>query len=365
MPHSGEDDLIARFFAPLAGPGGLGLKDDAALLSVEPGFDLVVTCDALVAGVHFFADDPPDAIAQKALRVNLSDLAAKGATPKGFVLALALPRDTLSQGERADSAKPSRGEGKPSLPADIQAPHPGPSDRPSPSGRGLRDAWLSAFASGLAADIAAYACPLLGGDTVTTPGPLMISITAFGAVPQGRMVPRTGARAGDLLYVSGTIGDAALGLQVRLGTFVGQGADHLLARYLRPQPRNALASALLECASGAMDVSDGLVGDLAKMMRVSGVSAEVELARVPLSPDATALIAAHPSSLETGLTGGDDYEILASVPLQNAAEFETRAAQAGVAVTRIGHVVRGDAPPQFRDAEGGSIAFARGSYSHI
>ena len=367
MPHSGEDDLIARFFAPLAGPGGLGLKDDAALLSVEPGFDLVVTCDALVAGVHFFPEDPPDAIAAKALRVNLSDLAAKGAAPRGFVLALALPRhgETLSQRERADPAKPSRGEGLLTPPADTQAPHPGPSDLASPSGRGLSDAWLSAFAKGLGADIATYACPLLGGDTVTTPGPLMISITAFGAVPMGRMVPRTGARPGDLLYVSGTIGDAALGLQLRLGTLAAQDADHLLARYLRPQPRNVLAAVLLDCASGAMDVSDGLVGDLAKMMRVSGASAEVELSRVPLSPEASALIAAHAGARETALTGGDDYEILASVPPQNAADFETRAAQSGVAVTCIGHVVRGEAPPQFRDAEGGTIAFARGSYSHI
>jgi thiamine-monophosphate kinase len=323
VPHSGEDDLIARFFAPLAGEGGLGLKDDAALVSVEPGFQLVVTCDALVAGVHFFPEDPPDAIAAKALRVNLSDLAAKGAAPKGFILALALP------------------EG------------------------GVSDFWLSAFVAGLAGDIAAYNCPLLGGDTVKTPGPLMVSITAFGAVPTGRMVPRTGARAGDLLYVTGTIGDAALGLQVRLGQINGQGVDHLLARYLRPQPRNALAPVLLDCASAAMDVSDGLVGDLAKMMRVSGVSADVEAACVPLSPEAAALIAAHAGAFETALTGGDDYEILASIPPQNASVFEARAAEAGVAVTRIGHVLRGDGAPRFRDASGAPIAFARGSYSHF
>jgi thiamine-monophosphate kinase len=329
VPHSGEDDLIARYFAPLAGEGGLGLKDDAALVSVEPGFQLVVTCDALVAGVHFFPDDPPDAIAAKALRVNLSDLAAKGATPKGFILALALPHDaqTLSQGERAD-------------------------------------AWLGSFAAGLGADIATYKCPLLGGDTVKTPGPLMVSITAFGAVPTGRMVPRTGARPGDLLYVTGTIGDAALGLQIRLGTFTGRG-DHLLARYLRPRPRNALASVLLDCASAAMDVSDGLVGDLTKMMRVSGACAGVDAASVPLSPEAAALIGAHAGAFETALTGGDDYEILASVPPQNAGVFEARAAEAGVPVTRIGHVLRGDGSPLFRDASGAPMSFARGSFSHF
>ncbi|MDB5643445.1 MAG: thiamine-monophosphate kinase, partial [Hyphomicrobiales bacterium] len=278
------------------------------------------------------------------MRVNLSDLAAKGATPRGFVLALALPLpqndDTLSKRESADPAKPSRVEG---MSAD----------------------WLGAFAQGLGADILTYACPLLGGDTVMTPGPLMVSITAFGAVPTGRMVPRTGARPGDLLYVSGTIGDAALGLQVRLGKFAAPEVDHLLARYLRPQPRNALAPALLDCASGAMDVSDGLVGDLAKMLRVSGASAEVELSRVPLSSQTAALIAANPSALETALTGGDDYEILASVPPQHAETFEARACEAGVAVTRIGHVTRGDAAPQFRDGSGATIAFLRGSYSHF
>lgn len=324
MPHLGEDDLIARFFAPLAGEGGLGLKDDAALIAGEPGCDLVVTCDALVAGVHFFADDPADAIAAKALRVNLSDLAAKGARGKGFVLALALPANLRT------------------------------------------DDWLGAFARGLREDIATYACLLLGGDTVSTPGPLTISITAFGAVPAGRMVPRTGARPGDLIYVSGTIGDAALGLRLRLGeATAGQGAEHLLARYLRPQPRHALAAALLADASAAMDVSDGLVGDLAKMMRVSGASAEVEVSSVPLSPAARACVAADPGALECALTGGDDYEILAAIPPRNAGSFERRAQDAGVAVTRIGHVVRGDEAPVFRDSSGAPLAFARASFSHF
>ena len=164
-----EDDLIARYFAPLAGAAGLALKDDAALMTPPKGSDLVLTVDALVAGVHFFADDPPDAIARKALRVNLSDLAAKGARPLGFLLALALPADWTAD-------------------------------------------WLGGFAKGLGADGELYDCPLLGGDTVKTPGPLTLSITAFGAVRSGRMPARTGARPGDLLYVSGTIGDAALGL---------------------------------------------------------------------------------------------------------------------------------------------------------
>ncbi len=323
MARLSEDDLIARFFAPLAGPDGLGLKDDAACMAVEPGFDLVVTCDALVAGVHFFPDDPPDAIAAKALRVNLSDLAAKGARPRGFVLALALPAAT-------------------------------------------DEAWLERFAAGLAGDIATYHCPLLGGDTVQTPGPLMVSITAFGLVPSGRMAPRTGAKAGDYLYVSGTIGDAALGLQLRLGTIAaGAGSDHLRARYLRPLPRTALAGALLDHAHACMDVSDGLVGDLAKMMRVSGVSALVEADAVPLSFEVRALVAQSDAHFAQALTGGDDYEILASVPQESAAAFEAAAQMAGVAVTRIGLVRAGEGPPVFCDSTGQTISFARGSYSHF
>src|SRR5271156_1731588 len=170
----GEDDLIVRYFAPLAGPAGLGLKDDVALLRPPQGRDLVLTTDALVAGVHFFADDPPGAIARKALRTNLSDLAAKGATPVGFLLSLALPA-------------------------------------------GWTEPWLAAFAACLGEDAQTYHCPLMGGDTVKTPGPLTLSITALGSVAAGGMAARTGVRPGDRLYVSGTIGDAALGLRLRLG----------------------------------------------------------------------------------------------------------------------------------------------------
>src|SRR6266478_4939029 len=170
---SGEDSLIARYFRPLAAdPGAFGLMDDAAILKAS-GDDTVVTTDTIVEGVHFLTDDPPDTVARKALRVNLSDLAAKGATPAGFVLTLAL--------------------------------------------RAADDAWLAPFARGLGEDATEFGCPLLGGDTVSTPGPLMISITAFGRVPQGKMIRRNGAKAGDRVVVSGTIGDAALGLGVLKG----------------------------------------------------------------------------------------------------------------------------------------------------
>ena len=320
-----EDTLIARYFAPIAGPAGLRLIDDAAVLAPPPGMDLVVTADALVAGVHFFADDPAGSIARKALAVNLSDLAAKGAEPLGFVLTLA-----LQAGWTAD--------------------------------------WLGAFAAGLAEEAASAPCPLLGGDTVRTPGPLTLSITAFGTVPHGRMVRRTGAVAGDRLYVTGTIGDAALGLRLRRGDVLGLGhgeRDHLRDRFLHPRARLVLRAALLAHAHGAMDVSDGLVGDLAKMMRASGATAEVELGAIPLSPAARTAIAAAPDLFDVAVTGGDDYEILAAVPVAEAAAFERAAMASGIAVTPIGTVLPGAIPPLFRAADGAARSFGRGSFSHF
>jgi thiamine-monophosphate kinase len=320
----GEDDLIERYFAPLAGPAGLGLKDDAALLTPPPGRDLVLTTDALVAGVHFFADDPPGAIARKALRVNLSDLAAKGATPVGFLLSLALPS-------------------------------------------GWTEPWLAAFASGLGEDAQTYYCPLMGGDTVKTPGPLTLSITALGSVVTGGMAARTGVRPGDRLYVSGTIGDAALGLRLRLGqgpALAEAHRLHLLDRYLLPRPRLALTPAMV-FAHGGMDVSDGLVGDLTKMLRVSGVGASIELARLPLSAAAAAAISADPASFEIAATGGDDYEILAAVPPDNASTFEAAATTAGVAVAFVGLAIEGAAPPRFLGRDGREVSFTRGAFSHF
>jgi thiamine-monophosphate kinase len=320
-----EDELIARFFAPLAGPAGLGLADDAALVEPPPGDDLVLTTDALVAGVHFFPDDPPDAIARKALRVNLSDLAAKGARPLGFLLSLALPKD-------------------------------------------WREDWLKAFADGLGADAAAYHCPLAGGDTVATPGPLTLSVTAYGAVPAGRMAKRSGVRPGDRLYVTGTVGDAAIGLKIRQArgpgiTRVEQ--DFLLDRYLIPQPRVGLAKAMATLAHAGMDVSDGFVGDLTKMLAVSGVSARVPIYRLPLSRPARGAIAANPDLFTVAATGGDDYEILAAIAPVSAPAFEAEAAAAGVPVTFMGKAVEGYDAPRFVGPDGGTVAFPRGSYSHF
>ena len=325
MPHRpSEDDLIARFFAPLAGPGGLGLKDDAALLRPPEGRDLVLTVDALVANVHFFADDPPEDIARKALRVNLSDLAAKGATPAGFLLSLALPPDWSAE-------------------------------------------WLERFARGLGEDAAHYRCPLLGGDTVKIPGPLTLSITALGFVARGRMSARTGARPGDLLYVSGTIGDAALGLQLRLGKgpeLPPEHRDFLLDRYLRPQPRSALAGAVEAHASGGMDVSDGFVGDLAKMLRVSGVGAHIDLAMVPLSPAARAAVERDARFFDIAVSGGDDYELLISAPPAHAAALELAALHAGAPLTCVGRV---SAAPEtvFMRPDGTVFPLSHGKFSHF
>src|SRR5471030_2844961 len=237
---SAEDRLIARFFAPIAThPGALGLSDDAAFIKPPPGCDLVLKTDAIIGGVHFFADDAASAVASKALRVNLSDLAAKGASPLGFLLSLALPKE-------------------------------------------IGDDWLAGFAEGLRGDAVLYGCPLFGGDTDRTPGPITISIAMFGSVPEGTMVRRAGAKAGDRVFVSGTIGDAALGLMLRKGATAWKldtaQRQHLMSRYLLPQPRNALAEATRTHASAAMDVSDGLAGDLAKLCRVSKAAATIDAA---------------------------------------------------------------------------------------
>ena len=325
---SGEDSLIARYFRPMAtDPGAFNLDDDAAAIKPS-GDDIVVTTDAIVEGVHFLPDDPPDTLARKALRVNLSDLAAKGATPAGFVLTLAL--------------------------------------------RSADEGWLAPFAQALGEDAAEFGCPLLGGDTVSTPGPLMVSITAFGRVAPGRMVHRSGAKPGDRVVVTGTIGDAALGLDVLKGGAVAAALvsdaaarETLAGRYRVPQPRNALAKAVRDHASAAMDVSDGLAGDLAKLCAVSGVSAAIDVARIPLSPAAATLLERHVVDIETLLSGGDDYEILCTLSEGHFAAFMHQARQLGIPATSIGTIVADVAAPLFLDAEGRQLALKRLSYSHF
>ncbi|MCG7393942.1 thiamine-phosphate kinase [Microvirga sp. ACRRW] len=321
-----EDGLIARFFAPLAGEGALGLKDDAASFSPKSGHDLVLTTDALVESVHFLPEDSPASIARKALGVNVSDLAAKGADPAGFLLSLALPE-------------------------------------------GWTEEWLAKFAEGLGEAARDFTCPLLGGDTVKARGALTLSVTAIGEVPPGRMVRRTNAQAGDVICVSGTIGDAALGLKLRkdpawANSLSPDEKAHLDDRYLHPQPRHRLARAVREHAHAAMDVSDGLAGDLAKMMRVSGVSAEIDAEKVPFSSAVQAAIAAEPSLYDLAVTGGDDYEILCTVPENQLDSLLKQADSVGIMMSAIGRVVQGNEIPVFR-MKNSERRYDAGSYSHF
>ncbi|MCF4125700.1 thiamine-phosphate kinase [Methylobacterium sp. SyP6R] len=329
LPRPTEDELIARYFAPLAGAGGLSLRDDAAVLTPRPGHDLVLTTDAVVAGVHYFPDDPPASIAHKALGVNLSDLAAKGAEPRGFLLTLALSDD-------------------------------------------WDEAWLAEFCTGLSEAAALASCPLLGGDTVRAAGSTLVGITALGEVPAGTMVRRDAAQVGDRLLVSGSIGDAALGLKLRQKPAASWGEAlsfparaALVDRYLHPQARLALAPALRAHARAAMDVSDGLVGDLAKMMRAANLSAEVEIDRVPLSDAARGALAAMPVLVDTALTGGDDYEILCAADPASVPALREASERAGLPLTEIGTVTEGGTPPVFRTADGTVRSFRSGSFSHF
>lgn len=329
-PQSAEDRLIATYFRPLAThPGALKLTDDAALLAPPSGHDLVLTADAVIGGVHFFPEDAADMVAKKALRVNLSDLAAKGAKPIGFLLTLALPQS-------------------------------------------VPEAWVELFAQGLGTDAELYECPLLGGDSTRTGGPVAISITALGSVPQGTMVRRSGAKVGDAVMVTGTIGDAALGLELRTVVTAAKRwkienkfSHHLIDRYLLPQPRNALAEAIRLNVTAAMDVSDGLAGDLAKLCDASDVSAEIDVARVPLSEAATSVVTSEPAAIERVLTGGDDYEIVCTVPQERLAAFRADADAARVPVAEIGRITAAKAPPRFVGRDGEPMQFKQASFSHF
>lgn len=326
-----EDNIIARHFRPLAEgvPGAYGLSDDAASLSLDGGDDLVVTTDALVADVHFFADDAAEDIAWKALAVNVSDLAAKAATPIAYSLALVLPRNT---GEE----------------------------------------WIAGFADGLAAAQRAFGIGLSGGDTTVSPnGPLTISVTAFGRVSRSRMLRRSGAKAGDTLYVSGTIGDAALGVKLRGGDAAAlnwpldeTGRQFLTRRYLRPEPRLALRDALLAHASAAMDISDGLGIDASRLSAASGVRVLIDASAVPLSEPAQKLINAGAVPLAALISGGDDYEIFAAIPPKSEDAFLADTASLGLPMTRIGQFAEGTGI-EIRDAGGAPLALDRLGYDHF
>lgn len=322
----GEFDLIARYFTRPVRHAALGVGDDCALLAPRPGMQLAISSDMLVEGRHFFADVDPEALGHKALAVNLSDLAACGAKPQAFTLALALPR--------------------------------------------VDEAWLAGFSKGLLALADAHGCELVGGDT--TQGPLNICITVFGEVPAGQALLRSGARAGDDIYVSGTVGDARLALEALLGHI--HLPDELLAqarlRLERPTPRVALGLALRGIASSAMDVSDGLLGDFGHILKASGVGACIR------TDETIKLIAAgaFPSSAtgqfdqkllqQCTLAGGDDYELLFTAPPQHRAAVAEAATQSQTPVTRIGQV---EAAPGLRllDAQGMPVENRFASFDHF
>ncbi len=329
-PIIGEIEIIAEYFTPLAAntPGSLSLRDDAGYIVTQTDTRLIVTMDALVAGVHFFPDDAPEDIAWKALAVNVSDLAAKGARPKSYMLALAMP------------GAPSR-------------------------------QWLKAFTLGLERVQNIFGIGLLGGDTTATAGPLTIAITAFGELQGIQMPHRDGGKPGQAVYVTGTVGDAALGLKLRRGdaTPADWGldpaqADSLISRYLRPQPRLALAPVLAEQAAATLDISDGLLLDLSRLCLASGVGAKIEASAVPLSEAAEMGLEHCPELLETVLTGGDDYEILAAIAPEREDLFIAAAAKAGVAVKRIGSLTD-DGEIRVVGADGGLLPLKASGYEHF
>lgn len=319
MSRAGEFDLIARHFRPLAkaAPAALGLLDDAAVFRPDAGQELVVTQDTLVAGVHFRDGDPPGRVAQKALRVNLSDLAAMGADPLGYLLSLAL----------ADAAD---------------------------------DDWIAAAAEGLAADQAAFGIALWGGDTVATPGPLTLTVTAIGQAPEGQTLRRSGAAPGELVLVSGMIGDAGLGLAVlEEGDATGPGADYLVERYLLPSPRLSLGQALRGLATAAIDVSDGLVADLGHICAASGVGAEIDAGRIPVSPAASR----SDRPMAELITAGDDYELLFALPEDEAGALRERLGPDDPPVQLIGQITDGQGVT-VRDADGNAVDLPKTGWQH-
>lgn len=311
-----EFDRIARHFRPLAGPGGLDLLDDAALIDPSPGRQIVIAADAIVQGVHFLPDDPPDLVARKLLRTNLSDLAAMGAAPLGYLTTISVPRDT-------------------------------------------QDAWFARFAAGLGADQDEFGLHLLGGDCTSTPGPISLSLTILGHVAPGQAVRRLGARPGDEIWVSGTIGDGALGLLAAQGEI--DDADGFLAnRYRLPQPRLGLARP--DLVRACLDVSDGLVQDLGHLCEIGGVGAQIFAPAVPRSAAAQRF---GDDVLGLCLTGGDDYELLMAIGPRDAPALSTHARALGIKVSRIGVFTQGPARVQVLDASGAAIALGRHGWSHF
>lgn len=324
---AGEFDTIARLFAPLTKgrPGTFGLQNDAATYAATPGHETVITLDTLCEGVHFLSGDDPADIARKLLRVNLSDLAAMGARPFGYLLALA-------------------------------------------RGTSQDDSWLEAFAEGLGEDQKQFGVTLLGGDTTRTEGGLVLSLTALGEVPVGKALSRSGARSGELIVVSGTLGDAALGLRVLRGEHFGLDdacCSQLVDRYRLPLPRLQLGQRLIGLASACLDVSDGLLADLMHIAEASGLKLRINAAALPMSAAATSAMAANSNVLCDVVSGGDDYELAFTLPVALQPELSKIASDSGVSLTIIGEALSGAAEVEILDALGQPMPFERRGWTHF
>ena len=324
-PPLGEFERIARFFAPLAGPGALNLTDDVALIDGPTGEQYVLTTDTIIEGVDYFADDPPFQVAQKLLRVNLSDLAAKGAAPFGYLLTTALPK--------------AHGE-----------------------------AWLDEFAKGLAADQKEFGVLLLGGDSSATPGPPTLSVTMIGRVASGKAILRSGAKEGDIVYVSGPLGDAALGLALRKGELGGaltaEQRDYLVNRYRLPRPRVALGRKLVGIASAMIDISDGFLADLGHLCAASKLGATIPAYKLPLSTAARAAITSNPGFNNAVIAGGDDYELLFTAAPQRAWDVGAAMRDAGLVGMALGSMVRGQGAVVL-GPDGQPVKVEKAGYAHF
>jgi thiamine-monophosphate kinase len=325
-----EFELIERYFAPLASgePGAFGLTDDAAELAISPGKRAVITTDTIVSGIHFPVDEEPQVIARRLVRVNLSDIAAMGARPRVYTLSLALPKTTTAQ-------------------------------------------WVEAFAGGLADEQRQFGITLIGGDTTRSDGALMLSLTMIGEASDNKITLRSGASVGDDVYVSGTIGDAELGralIEGRINAPDEAARTYLIRRFRMPDPRVDLGLQLAGLASAAADISDGLVADLNHICSASRVSAEVELAQVPLSAAAQRLVTDDQRLRVSLLSGGDDYELVFTAPATVSEQLQQVAANSGVGLTRIGRVIGGETQPNavfVRDEMGQSVEVGDGGYQHF
>ena len=325
-PLPGEFDIIAQYFAPLAAdaPGALGLQDDAAVISLSNQEQLITTTDTMIAGVHFFDDAAPEEIASKLLAINVSDLAAMGASPMGYLLAAAFTS-------------------------------------------AIDDTWLAGFVARLGEDQHWYGMHLLGGDTVSTPGPLTLTITALGRIVKDQVLTRSAAQPGDQVYVSGTIGDSALGLALlkhEISAIDDQQRQALIDRYRRPQPRFELGQRLFGVAHAVTDVSDGLVADLNNICESSGVGAVLKTHRVPLSEAASAIVEANASLMTTMLTGGDDYELIFTAPGESVDEIDVIARELNLNISHIGDITDGHSVTVF-DAENQKIDLETIGYQHF